>query len=72
MIRNMENIMETIGVMENEDGNETQQFYFFDLHKIQIVVTLALGLRLRQGLAKERAKSEPKSHISCSRKCRRL
>jgi len=30
------------------------------------VVTLALGSRLRQGLARVRAKSEPESHISCS------
>jgi hypothetical protein len=64
--------METIEVMKNEDGNETQQFIYFYLHKIQIVATLALGLRLRQRLAKERAKSELESHISCSRKCRRL
>ncbi len=31
----MANIMETIEVMESDDGNETQQFKFVDLHKIQ-------------------------------------
>jgi len=35
MIGRMANIMETIEVMESEDGNETQQFKFVDLHKIQ-------------------------------------
>jgi hypothetical protein len=37
-----------------------------------LVTTLALGSRLRQGLAKVRAKSEPKSHISCSREYKRV
>jgi uncharacterized protein YkuJ len=35
MIGRMANIMETIEVMESDDGNETQQFKFVDLHKIQ-------------------------------------
>jgi hypothetical protein len=34
--------------------------------------TLTLGLRPRQKLAKVWAKSEPRSHISCSRECRRV
>jgi hypothetical protein len=38
----------------------------------QIVVTLALGSRSRQGLEKVRAKSEPGSHISCSQECKRM
>ncbi len=36
------------------------------------VVTLALGSRPRQGLAKMRAKNEFKSHISCSQECERV
>jgi len=35
MIGRMENIMETIEVMESDNGNETQQFKFVDLQKIQ-------------------------------------
>jgi hypothetical protein len=41
-------------------------------HRIKLnitihVATLALGLWPKQGLTKMQAKSEPKSHISCSR-----
>jgi hypothetical protein len=36
------------------------------------VATLALGSQPRQGLAKVRAKSEPGSHISCSRECMKV
>jgi hypothetical protein len=36
------------------------------------ITTLALALRPRQGLAKVWAKSEPRSHISCSWECKRL
>jgi hypothetical protein len=36
------------------------------------VVTLALGSRPRQGLARVRAKTKLGSHISCSRKCKRV
>jgi len=39
---------------------------------IYYVTTLALGLWLRQGLAKVQAKMKPKSHISCSRECKRV
>jgi len=35
-----------------------------------LVITLALGLQPKQGLAKVWAKSEPKSYISCSRECK--
>jgi len=35
MIGRMANIMETIEVIESEDGNETQQFKFVGWHKIQ-------------------------------------
>jgi hypothetical protein len=41
-------------------------------HKMKDVTTLALGSWPRQGLAKVRAKSEPRSHISCYRKCKRV
>jgi hypothetical protein len=36
------------------------------------VTTLALGSQPRQGLAKVWAKKELGSHISCSRKCKRM
>jgi hypothetical protein len=36
------------------------------------VTTLALGLRPRQRLARLRAKRKPRSHISCSRECKRM
>jgi hypothetical protein len=36
------------------------------------VTTLALGLRLRQGLAKVHAKMKPRSHISCSQECKKV
>ncbi len=38
----------------------------------QIVTTLTLGSRSRQGLAKVRAKSELGSYISCSQECKRV
>ncbi len=37
-----------------------------------IVATLALGLRPRQGFAKVRAKTKPRSYISCSLECKRV
>jgi hypothetical protein len=39
---------------------------------INFVATLALGSRPKQGLTKVQAKSEAKSHISCSQECRRV
>jgi len=39
---------------------------------MSVVPTLALGSRPRQGLTKVRAKNEPRSHISCSRECKRV
>jgi hypothetical protein len=39
---------------------------------IKFVATLTLGSWPRQRLTKVRAKSEPKSHISCSRECKRM
>jgi len=37
-----------------------------------IVATLALGSQPRQGFVKVQAKIEPRSHISCSRECKRV
>jgi hypothetical protein len=42
-----------------------------DQLQLVIVATLALGLQPMQGLIKVRGKSEPRSHISCSRECKR-
>jgi hypothetical protein len=39
---------------------------------LNIVATLALGSRPRQGFAKVWAKNEPGSHISCSWECKRV
>jgi hypothetical protein len=36
------------------------------------VATLTLGLWLKQGLAKVRAKTEPENHISCSQECKKM
>jgi hypothetical protein len=41
-------------------------------HITYIVVTLALGLRPRQGFAKVQAKTGSRSHIPCSRECKRV
>jgi hypothetical protein len=38
----------------------------------KVVATLALGLRPKQGFAKVRAKIELRSHISCSRECKKV
>jgi hypothetical protein len=37
-----------------------------------LVATLTLGSQPRQGLAKVRAKGEPRSHISCSLECKKV
>ncbi len=39
---------------------------------INVVATLALGSRPKEGFMKVQAKSEAKSHISCSQECRRV
>jgi hypothetical protein len=44
----------------------------FDFNDANIIATLALGLWPRQGFAKVWAKTGHESHISCSRKCKRV
>jgi len=56
---------------KNEDLQDKKKNQTFFNAK-RSVTTLALGSRLRQGLAKVRAKSEPKNHISCSQKCKKV
>jgi hypothetical protein len=51
----------------------TKHVYWMCISWIKMfVVTLALGLQPRQGLAKVRAKRKLGSHISCSRECKRV
>jgi hypothetical protein len=40
--------------------------------KITIVATLPLGSQPKQGITKVQAKIEAGSHISCSRKCKKM
>jgi hypothetical protein len=53
-------------------GYTTKQIY--DKHKAiwweRVVATLALGSRLRQGVARLRAKRETQEHFTCSRECK--
>ncbi len=59
-------------LLKRNDSNPLNVKEFMDKTRFHIVTTLTLGSRLRQGLAKVWAKSEPRNHISCSQECKKV